>query len=520
MSNSLREYQERGKTRLRQQFHAGLRRVLFVSPTGSGKTVQAVDMLHDALGNDRRALFVCDRDILVSQTAKALGIKKVDYGVIKAGYDEDREKPLQVASIQSLVNRDLPSADLIIFDEAHERLDQQLWIAKRYPKAFLIGLTATPWRNDGRSFASVYESIVVNTTPKELIELGYLVPERVFAPAIIDTSGVRVNYSTGDYIQDELAKAVGGMKIIGDAVKAWKQHAEGKMTLAFCVNVAHAEKVTKEFNQQGVPAEMVTGEVSEEKRSAIIKRLQTGQTKVLVNVEVYVKGADIPAVECVVDLAPTLSVSRYIQKIGRAGRPHPGKEYFLQLDHAGNSLRHGFWSDDREYSLGAPKKEKAKEYIPSTKICPECFYVMRSTMMKCECCDYVFPQTPERLPQNVDGELVEIINEEITVIVDGHQLYYDSPSEGTANLPLNTLKSFWQGEHTIKRENEHYNLYGKRTTNKEFTEALRWLLNTDTGSGSRRYLIGKIVEGKQKGYKPQWAFQMYRQRYKHWPKME
>lgn len=516
----LRGYQQRGKDRLRAEFKAGNRRVLFVSPTGSGKTVQAVDLLHDVVDNGRRGLFVCDRDILVSQTANTLGYNNLDYGVIKAGYDEARTEPLQVASIQSLVNRDLPPADVIMFDEAHERLDQQLWIAKRYPKALLIGLTATPWRADGRSFASVYQSLVVNTTPKELIDLGYLVPERVFAPARIDTSGVRVSYSTGDYVQDDLAKAVGDMKIIGDAVESWKKYAEDKMTICFCVNVAHAKKVCKKFNDQGVPAEVVTGEVGEDEREAVLDRLRSGKTKVLVNVEVYVKGADIPAIECVVDLAPTLSLSRYIQKIGRAARPNEGKEYFLQLDHAGNSLRHGFWSDDREYSLGKPKKESESEYIASTKMCPECFYVMRSTQMQCEVCDYVFPQTPENLPSHVDGELVEVINEDVNVIVEGNEVIYDSPAEGTGKFHFKGHENYWQGEHTIERENDHYNLYGKRITGKSFKDSLLWLANKQTGSKSRRYLISKILEGKRKGHKPQWAFMQYKRKYKFWPKME
>lgn len=514
-----RPYQQRGNERVQQEFAKGFRRVLLVSPTGSGKTVQAVWMMDQALKKGKSVLFVCDRDILVSQTAEALDGEDIDFGVIKAGWDESRSSRMQVASIQSLMNRDLPPADFIIFDEAHERLDQQLWLAKKYPEAYILGLTATPFRSDGRSFASVYESLVVNTTPKELIKLGFLVPERVFAPARISTKGVRVNNSSGDYVQEELAKAVSDMKIIGKAVDAWKKHADGMMTMVFCVNVAHGKKVAKAFCKAGVPAEIVTGTVGEEERKAIIARFRAKETLVLVNVEVYVKGANIPEIECVADLAPTLSLARYIQKIGRAGRPYPGKEYFLQLDHAGNSLRHGFWSDDREYSLGTEKNQRESEYIPSTKMCPECFYVMLSSCTSCEVCDYIFPVTVSA-PKEVDGELEEVINEDVKVFAKDGKIHYNSKAEGSGNFALDASKDYWSGSHTIKREKNSYNLYGKRTTDEDFFHAINWILQKETGSKPRRFLIEKIIEAKKKGYSNQWPFLQYKRQYKHFPKMK
>lgn len=514
----LRPYQQRGSKDLRAEFAKGNKRVLFVSPTGSGKTVQAVWVMDQALQNGKRVLFVCDRDILISQTIEAIGYNNIDHGVIKAGYDEDRSQPMQIASIQSLLNRDLPPADLIVIDEAHEWLSQQMWLVDQYDDPFVIGLTATPFRADGRSFASVYDELVVNTTPRELIDLGYLVPEKVYAPARINVSGVSVSQSSGDYVQKELAQAVSEMKIIGRVVDSWEKFAKGELTMAFCVNVNHAKMVTKAFQDAGIPAELVTGEVTPKDRKRIIAKYKKKEILVLVNVEVYVKGANIPEIRCVIDLAPTLSLARYIQKIGRAGRPAPGKDHFIQLDQAGNSLRHGFWSQDREYSLGEDSGKGIGEYVASTKMCPSCFYVMLSTASKCELCDYIFV-TADNTPSQVDGELEEIIIEQVKVAYkDGH-IHYKSISLGAGNFAVDASKSYWTGTHMVKREKSRYNLYGKRTENDTPAEALQWLMETKTGSSARRFLIEKILEANKKGYANQWPFLQYKKRYRHFPKM-
>ena len=482
--------------------------------------MQAVWIMDKCVKKGMNVLFICDRDILVSQTIDAVGDDDIDFGVIKAGYKEDRSASLQIASIQSLMNRELPDADMIIWDEAHERLSQQLWLAKKFPRSFFVGLTATPFRADGQSFTSIYQSLVVNTTPKELIQHGYLVPERVFAPAKINTSNVRVG-ATGDFVQDELAQAVSDMKIIGKAVDSWREFASGMLTMVFCVNVAHARKVARAFTEAGIPTEIVTGEVTDAERKRIIANYKAKKTLVLVNVEVYVKGANIPEIQCVIDLAPTLSLARYIQKIGRAGRPAPGKKSFLQLDHAGNSLRHGFWSQDREYSLDSGKSKRDGEYIASTKVCPSCFYVMLSTCTKCEVCDYVYPTSDTKLPDEIEGELEEVIKEQVKVRFDQREniMHYESENLGSSNFPVEATKSFWHGNHAIDREKEHWNLYGKRITTNDAQEAIEFLLDRDTGSKKRQYLISLILEGKKKGYAPQWAFMRYKKRYKHYPKM-
>jgi len=233
---------------------------------------------------------------------------------------------------------------------------------------------------------------------------------------------------------------------------------------------------------------------------------------------VYVKGANIPEIQCVSDLAPTLSLARYIQKIGRAGRPAKGKTKFIQLDHAGNSLRHGFWSQQREYSLGEKDDKKPSEYIASTKMCPSCFYVMLSTATHCELCDFIFASSVN-IPDHVDGELEEVIVEDIKIVVKKGKVHYNSHYLGEGNFDTDASKKYWTGTHTVRREKSSYSVYGKRTTSDNFKDAVLWLLEVETGSKPRRFLIEKILEGTRKGHSPQWAFLQYKNKYKHYPKM-
>ncbi|EOZ0566576.1 DEAD/DEAH box helicase, partial [Yersinia enterocolitica] len=119
-------------------------------------------------------------------------------------------------------------------------------------------------------------------------------------------------------------------------------------TVAFCVNVAHANYVTIQFNKVGINAEVMVAETPHEERQLIIHRFEMGATKIIVSVGVLVAGFDSD-VRCVIYARPTKSEIRWLQSLGRGLRTAQGKESCLIFDHSGTVHRLGF-PDSIEYN--------------------------------------------------------------------------------------------------------------------------------------------------------------------------
>ena len=140
----LRPYQTEALTRLRRSYRDGHRRLLLVAPTGSGKTVLAGALIRGAMARGTRVLYVAHRTELVDQPLRLLRSMGLPCGRIQSGHPEDRDAPIQVASIQTLAHRELPPAGLAIVDEAHRAVTGSYDVLAHYPVH--LGLTATPWR--------------------------------------------------------------------------------------------------------------------------------------------------------------------------------------------------------------------------------------------------------------------------------------------------------------------------------------------------------------------------------------
>ncbi len=120
MTFSLRPYQAAKVSEARAMMGQGKKSICLVSPTGSGKTIIAAHIIHSALAKKRRVLFLAHRRELIDQCAaklRELGIW--DYNVVLSGHPHSRNPnaPMQIASIQTLIRREYPPADLIIIDE-------------------------------------------------------------------------------------------------------------------------------------------------------------------------------------------------------------------------------------------------------------------------------------------------------------------------------------------------------------------------------------------------------------------
>jgi superfamily II DNA or RNA helicase len=213
----------------------------------------------------------------------------------------------------------------------------------------LLGLTATPCRGDGRGLGGVFEALVTRVGVQELIDLGYLVPTWNYAPSIPDLAGIEVK--RGDYVEQELAERMDRPRLVGDIVSHWHRLANNQRTVVFATGVQHSIHIRDEFQRSGVSCDHLDGSTPKEEREEILQKLRCGAIDVVTNCTVLTEGFDIPDIGCVVLARPTRKIGLYLQMVGRALRPAPGKDHAIVIDHAGAVHRHGFAEDHVEWKL-------------------------------------------------------------------------------------------------------------------------------------------------------------------------
>ena len=408
MTVTLRPYQQDAITAIREAFASRHRSVLFVLPTGGGKTVVFSSITTSAASKGNRVCILVHRAELLRQASASLTSLGVRHGLIAAGRSMDLTMPVQVASVQTLARRlhKLPQElfHLLVVDEAHHS-NAGTWaqVLRHFHRARVLGVTATPCRCDGRGLGEWYSAMVLGPTPQELTDGGYLAPARVLAPPGMSLQGLRKRM--GDYDMRQAGEMLQAGQALGDALSHYRQHLNGQTAIAFCCSVAHAEAVADLFNRHGIAAASIDGSMDALQRERLLADLGAGRLKVLTSCSLIGEGVDVPSVAGCILLRPTQSVSLHLQMIGRCLRPQPGKVAVV-LDHVGNCLRLGHHLDEREWTLeGLRKREGPK--APSVKVCVQCFCAMPSGKSECPECGHRF--TPERRElEHVDGQLQEL----------------------------------------------------------------------------------------------------------------
>lgn len=404
----LRDYQTDIINETRQLMLMGHRCILITSPTGSGKTLLTASMLKTAAQKGMASLFICHRRELIIQSHKAFNELNIGHGIIGAGFPFSARPMVQIASIQTLKNKldKIRKPDLIVFDECHH-LAAGSWskVYEYFPDSYIIGLTATPQRLDGTGLIKYFSHIVKGPDVQWLIDNSFLSKYKIFAPSSIDIS--KIHTRMGDFVSSELAAEIDKPTITGDAIKEYRKLAEGKRAIVRGVSIKHSQHIAEQFNKSGITAKHVDGDTPTVERDAAMDSFRRGDTLVLSNVDLFGEGLDVPAVECVIDLRPTKSLTLWLQFCGRALRPNEGKSHAIIIDHAGNVVRHGLPCDIREWKLEGREKKNKEENGPKIRLCPVCFGANQSWRKECQYCKEPFT-TIEREVDQVDGELAEV----------------------------------------------------------------------------------------------------------------
>ncbi len=416
------------------------RSVLAVLPTGGGKTVTFADII---LNHNGAAAAVVHRKEIVTQISLALARLGITHRIVapKAVQSLARRKHLAelgrsfvdqnaqtgVASVQTLTSKSsgnnvqlmrwVEQLRLCVFDEGHHYVEQGLWaraVHMLHEAAKLLFVTATPERADGvglganaGGFADV---MLEGPNTRWMIDEGFLSPFRYFAPDTdLDVSGLAVG-KNGDFNAGAFRARVTESHLVGDSVRHYTKFAKNKRAIVFATDVATAEEMAASFRSAGYTAEALSGDTPDADRDHVLQKFERGEVQVLVNVDLFDEGFDVPAVECVIMARPTQSLAKFLQQIGRGLRTMKGKAEAVIIDMVRNWERHGMPDWPRRWTLkGRDKGESSQsaDTIPQ-RVCKECTQPYEAYFTQCPYCGAVPVPAGRDDPEKVDGDLQEL----------------------------------------------------------------------------------------------------------------
>ena len=395
--------------------------------TGGGKTVCFSYIAQKTAEKGNNILILSNRTELLTQAGSSLDNIGVNAEYISPKHRKVPTTNVVVAMAQTLRMRYeredwrkyLESVDLLIIDEAHQNDFQYIFDSHIFDKKWVLGFTATPKRSGKMTQLGIqYEAIVLGTKTRELIDLGFLKPARYFTLDAPDLSKVETDNKDGDYKSKQLQAIYDTPERYNGLLSEYNRLTPNTSSLCFCASQIHAIQTCIEFNNSGISAKFLVSGFGKDddgysvlqenlhltgKREDVIAEFKRGDFLVLVNAKMLTTGFDAPNVFTVILNMATLSLSLYLQMLGRGSRLFEGKDNFTVLDFGGNWERHGNYEDDRKWSLWHTAQEGCG--VAPTKICPSdkkdnegkagCGRMILSIYGECPFCNYIFATEKE-----------------------------------------------------------------------------------------------------------------------------
>lgn len=350
----------------------GAKRALVVAATGVGKTYLAA---FDSK-SFKRVLFVAHREEILKQAAVSFhNVRNSDdYGFFN-GTEKSTDRSVIFASVATLGRSEYLNEryfskdyfDYIVVDEFHHSVNNQYRrIVEYFKSEFLLGLTATPERMDGKNIYEICDyNVPYEISLKSAINKGMLVPFHYYGIYDnTDYSGIHI--VRGKYDEKDLNETYIGNVYRHDLIYKYYRKYGSKRALGFCCSREHAEEMAQEFCKRGIPSVAVysnsNSEYAEE-RSEAINKLTDGEIRVIFSVDMFNEGVDIPSVDMVMFLRPTESPIVFLQQLGRGLRKSKGKEYLNVLDFIGNYEKAG----SVRYLLTGSSKLERGSYDPADR---------------------------------------------------------------------------------------------------------------------------------------------------------
>ena len=353
--NRLRDYQIEMLHVLEKAWRRN-RCVMVQMPTGTGKTVLLAEVIREALGRNASSVRSEKAGVLIVAHRREL-VEQIKQTIASFGIDRERES-VRVESIQRL-SKHISNIDcepaLVIIDEAHHALAKtyrMLW--EKWPKAKFLGLTATPCRLNNAPFTDLFQTLLQSYSIQEFIDKGWL-SDFEYVSAAPDSVAMRQIRSLqkrgadGDYQQKELATVMDVPESIAHLYKTYKQFADGKKGIVYAIDRQHAQHIAEYYKENDVRCRVIDSKTPAAKRQQLVEEYRQRQIDVLVNVDIFSEGFDCPEVEFIQLARPTLSLSKYLQQVGRGMRVSPGKPHVLILDNVGLYRTFGLPTEERDW---------------------------------------------------------------------------------------------------------------------------------------------------------------------------
>lgn len=478
----LRDYQIDLKQRIYEAWNVGMRNVLAVSPTGSGKAMTLCTLAHELALAGSPVVIKVHRRELVAQLCMTLAQLGINHNIIgqRANVLEIMEAErrahgtifynhraiITVVSVDTLLARKdkyqswALQQKVWILDEAAHQLRDNKWgeAADMFPNAWGVGFTATPQRLDkkglGRHAFGLFDTMVEGPAVRYLIDQGYLANYKVVEPPSDYRDHLNDDGSeTKDYTAKARATASLNSHIIGDVVSNYKKFIDGKQAILFADCIEAGQRMEEEFNKAGIPAKLLTGSTPSKERLNGVFDYRDGKIKVLINVDLFDEGFDVPGTDAVIMARPTKSLGKYLQCCGRALRPVFAKGYDLStregrlaaqaagpkpyaviIDHVGNRKYHGLPDKRRIWTLDNIVKRRERTELMRICMNETCNSPFDRALDACPYCgntDKPYRRSPDQSPREalkvVDGDM-ELLDPETIRLLE-REMILDDPDK-------------------------------------------------------------------------------------------
>ena len=368
------DYQEDMKERIEKALRLH-RSVMAQMPTGTGKTYLLTAVIDSFVRANpiEKVWIVAHRRELVSQIDETVR-KFHSYSASNTSSLLSSVKAMSIQWLMRYYDEIEEEPGMIVIDEAHHALAKtykEMW--ERFPKAKFLGLTATPCRLNGKGFTDLFDVLVQSWGVPEFISKGRLatydfvsIKSDGVTQRLIDS--LQKRGADGDYQNKEMDMLLNKKPSIERLYRSLEEYAKNRKGIVYAINISHAQKITKLYQEHGVKAIAIDSKTPAAERQQDIEAFKKGDIQVLVNVDIFSEGFDCPDVEFVQLARPTLSLAKYLQMVGRGLRVAKGKKNCVIIDNVGLYRVFGLpsqvwnWNAMFEGKLKVgKKKETAKE---------------------------------------------------------------------------------------------------------------------------------------------------------------
>ena len=403
----LRKYQNEAVNEISLHFHEGITRQLICIPTGGGKTVIFATVIKD-LG--KKALVIAHRDELLTQarnTIKSI-YPEAEAGIFKGNQKDALGSKICITTIQTAIRHTESLLEqeykVLVCDEAHHaacksyiNLFDRLGFMNDDKDKLLLGVTATPFRNDDFGLGDVFEKVVHEQNIGYMIENGYLCNVRgISIDTGINIAGIKEH--CGDFDCNSLSRVIDVPERNSLIAEMYTERGEKRPGVIFCANIQHAISLADTFSQQGIKCKAVYGSMPLPERQKILDEYAEGKIDLLSNVGVLTEGWDAPRTSIIIMARPTKSKLLYIQCVGRGLRLSENKNDYLIMDFVDIAKHNSLctFSDLEKSEFFRPECHRAftKQNAQNNKPLPEIYVPSKSE------CKVVYFDPLKRVRQN------------------------------------------------------------------------------------------------------------------------